>query len=380
MLDDVVIEIHWSNNPIPLDRLIEDADCVIEIPFGVFNPYPSSSQVTSVQGKTGEIQLSAADVQADPIGAAEQVKQELLLSMESISSAKLDKVDYEQHFRGVHDSYADLIANIPIAKDGDYAHIKESQNFGRLSAIWSGTAGVWNISGINIGSNTDEVPEGNLNLYFKAQRVLDVVLNGFDASISTTVTAADKIGFAIGKLQGQISKFIADFQKNVRNTLLENLVFTDSSKIKNGDSIEKSLGKLQAQFDVSPSSATWYNAKTIGTIHRDIDKEWTQIEFAKINGMLWIRGRVYGSISPAVPWVSLTNSNWYLNAPLTPTSGNSIPFSFLGVQQATGGPLIHHQFFGAQSTFYGLSISIASSFADKYVFINPTCLGELVVK
>ncbi|QHH96677.1 hypothetical protein [Acinetobacter dispersus] len=387
---DIVLEVHWSNNPMPINDLIENPEFVFDLPLGFFTGL--DAPVTSVQGKTGSVELDAEDVGAEPAGSVAQAIDELQpqfadinddlssihLQIDSLSDNKLDKVDYIQHWRGVHGSYAELVAAIPIGNDGDYAHIEASQNFGRLSAIWSGIAGVWNISGINVGSNTDEMPEGNLNLYFKTDRVLSTLLAGF-SPVNSVISAADTIAQGFSKAQGQISNIINTFAENVRNTLLSGIVFTDKTKVKATDSVEKAVGKLQAQLDDSPAAVTWYNAKTIGTIHRDIDNAWTNIEFAKINGMLWIRGRVYGAISPSIPWVTIANSSWYLNAPLTPTSGNSIPVSFLGVQQATGGPLIHHQFYGAQSTFYGLSFTITSSFTDKYVFINATCLGQLAV-
>lgn len=387
----IVLEVHWSNNPMPVNDLIENPDFVFDLPLGFFTGL--DAPVTSVQGKTGVVELEAEDVGAEPAGSVAQAVGELQpqfadinddlssihLQIDSLSENKLDKVDYIQHWRGVHGSYAELVAAIPIGNDGDYAHIEASQNFGRLSAIWSGIAGVWNISGINVGSNTDEMPEGNLNLYFKAERVLSTLIAGF-SPVNSVISAADTVAQGFSKAQGQISNIINTFAANVRNTLLSGIVFTDKTKVKATDSIEKAVGKLQAQLDDSPTSVTWRNAKDIGSIHANINNSWTLIEFAKINGMLWIRGHVFGSISPAVPWVTLVDPNWYLNVPLTPLAGNSIPFTFLGVQQATGGPLIQHQFLGAQSTFYGLSLDIASSFTNKYVVINPTCLGELVVK
>lgn len=339
----------------------------------------SGGKIESVNGKTdSDVVLDAADVGAEPLGSVQQAKDEIQPQIESLSENKLDKVDYVQHFLGVFPSKAALDAAHPTARPGDSADIDSGSGFDVMRAIWDDSDHKWVVREVGNASNTDQVPEGNTNLYFKSARVLATVLSGLNPT-NSVITAADTIVQGFSKAQGQISNIINNFAANVRNTILTGIVFTDKSKATSTDSIEKAIGKLQAQLN-DVAAPVWRNAKDIGTIHANINNSWTLIEFAKIDGMLWIRGWVYGAISPSVPWVTLADPNWYLNAPLTPTSGNSIPFSFLGVQQATGGPLIHHQFFGAQSSFYGLSLNIVSSFTDKYVFINPTCLGELVNK
>lgn len=156
--DEIIIEIHWSNNPIPINQIIDDADCIIEIPFGVFTPYPSS-MIQSVNGKTGAVNLNHVDVDADPTGAAAEVRQELETAITELSSSKLDKLDYIQHFRGLFSSYAALTVALPTALDGDYAHIDGGVNFGRMAAIWDGDDNKWMINEVHAALNTDEMPE-----------------------------------------------------------------------------------------------------------------------------------------------------------------------------------------------------------------------------
>jgi len=120
--EEVYIEIHWANNPIPIDEIVDSSNLIFEIPFGVFTPYPVSP-VNSVNGKIGDIQLTAADINADESGTAQNL-------FEALDEQKLNKIDYVQHFRGLYDSFADLIAAIPIGTDGDYAQTKNRKTLG----------------------------------------------------------------------------------------------------------------------------------------------------------------------------------------------------------------------------------------------------------
>lgn len=75
---DIVLEMHWSNNPIPLNQLVTEPDIIFDIPLGLFTSFNGATQsVNSVNGKTGYVVLNADDVGADQVGAANQVKSEL---------------------------------------------------------------------------------------------------------------------------------------------------------------------------------------------------------------------------------------------------------------------------------------------------------------
>jgi len=54
-------------------------------------------------------------------------------------------------------------------------------------------------------TNTDALPEGLVNLYFTAARVLATVLSGLSTATSAVITAADTVLSALGKLQAQIT-------------------------------------------------------------------------------------------------------------------------------------------------------------------------------
>ncbi|MCU4378288.1 hypothetical protein [Acinetobacter haemolyticus] len=238
---DIVLEMHWSNNPIPLDQLVTEPDVVFDIPLGLFTSL--GSPVKSVNGKSGEVVLNAGDVGADQAGTAQAV-------LETLDTQKLDKVDYVQHFRGLFSSYAALVSALPVAIDGDYAHIDSGSGFDRMVAIWDGDDSKWIVNAVNVGSNTDEVPEGSTNLYFTSERVRQTTLNGLDTSNLAQISPTDTVVQALGKAQGQINK---------------------------------------------AWSANWVNVETIGTLFSAIDAH--DLQVAKIDGMLFFRGWFRNSTS-----------------------------------------------------------------------------------
>ncbi len=91
-------------------------------------------------------------------------------------SNKLDKADYQQHFRGVFISIEELSAIIDPMQ-GDYAHVDAGVGSATVMHSYDADDGVWReqkSTGVAI-SNTDELVEGNRNLYFTEQRVLNII-------------------------------------------------------------------------------------------------------------------------------------------------------------------------------------------------------------
>lgn len=167
-------------------------------------------------------------------------------------SGKLDRSEYIQHFKGVFTSSSALTTAFSTATDGDYAHIDSGSGFDRLVAIWDSSDSKWVINQANTVANTDEVPEGSQNLYFKQQRVLNTVLAGLGIGTPTEILATDNLIVALQKIQAQIKA----------------------------------------------SVPVWVKADQVGVIHPNIIPSITvgvntiYLEFAKIGGLLWMRGGV----------------------------------------------------------------------------------------
>ncbi|WP_372404920.1 hypothetical protein ACDW34_08615 [Acinetobacter piscicola] len=240
----------WSNDPLPVQEKIKNPDCVIDLTFG--NVLTLTTGVRSINNKTGDVILNAIDVGADSVGAARNVYDELSPKVDALIDNKLDKIDYVQHFRGLFSSYSALKSALTTALDGDYAHIDSGSGFDRMCAIWDSDDQKWKIIETNITANTDEMPEGSSNLYFRSERVRQTILTGLTNQTATDILATD--------------------------------------------SILTALAKLQAQMKV-PSKVKWYKADEVGEIPigtiipsvvlNDIT---INFEFSKIQGLLWARG------------------------------------------------------------------------------------------
>ncbi|RAR51692.1 hypothetical protein C7401_13652 [Paraburkholderia unamae] len=98
--------------------------------------------------------------------------------------------------------YANLAA-FPAA--GETGKIYVADDSGKIYR-WSGSAYI-EISA-SPGS-TDAVPEGATNQYFTPSRVLATVLTGLSTATNAVISTADTVLGALGKLQKQISEFIA---------------------------------------------------------------------------------------------------------------------------------------------------------------------------
>ena len=227
---------------------------------------------------------------------ANQAEIELALSQ------KLDRNEYNNHFKGVFKSYISLIEANIVAIDGDYAHIDGGQNFGRMAAIWDSDDEKWTINTVNVALNTDEMPEGESNLYFTAGRVQNTV-----KQMSTTDLK-----------EGSNLYFKAE---RVKNTQLLDLVEQNPTTILTDDTLIVAIPKIQAQLNTPKTNTVkWYKASEIGTLSNISDSvivngETVYLEFSKINGMLWMKGgfTCTKANSADIPFLTL-NSEWKLRA------------------------------------------------------------------
>ena len=117
-------------------------------------------------------------------------------------------------------------------------------------------------------TTSSDITEGT-NLFFTEDRVNQTVLTGLDISTATPALATDQLLAAIGKLQAQIN-------------------------------------------NIAPP--VWVDASSIGTTHG----AFTGLQFAKINGLLWVRGSFsnIAYISAGTNLFLLTDPTYRLDIPL----------------------------------------------------------------
>lgn len=396
---DVVLEMHWSNNPIPLDQLIECPDYIFDIPLGLFTSL--EPQVKSVNDKDGDVVLNAADVGADVAGSAEAVQQNLNTEVDTLNSqldsllADLNSLSGTVETKASAASVlqalstkADLIngiipaAQLPSFVDDvlEYESWNQFPSVGEAGKIyvdttenktwrWSGsTYVIIGGGGVALGetaatayrgdrgkaaydhsisqgnphnATTSDIPEGN-KLYFTDDRVRATALSGLNTASAVPVTSADNILQAAGKLQAQI----------------------DAQKV------------------------TWVKANTVGTVHPGIFVANDFIELARINGMLWIRGFFKNTnhiIYESQPVFLRINDPAYKI--LQRISSTLIMFRITAlspVNQSTtigfyAGLCIDASSASTSSQYFNILNTTLNPPSDFY-YIPPTCLGELVIK
>jgi hypothetical protein len=157
------------------------------------------------------------------------------------------------------------------------------------------------------------------------------------------------------------------------------------------DTLGQMLGKLQAQINNSKSSGgvTWVKANTVGTVHPSIPDNNNFIEFAKINGMLWIRGFFkntnYIQYDGYPHFFLITDNSYKIIQRITPTSLLiNIPIKSIRNVNATIAFLTNGKCIDASTTstsnqYFSLMGTTLYPPSDFY-YIPPTCLGELVIK
>jgi|GEM_PF-6497631 len=369
----------------------------IALKFNTGSIVVTGGNVESVNGKTGpSIILDATDVSAEPAGAVQQAKDEIQPQINelnnevdliqpqlvNLSENKLDKVDYVQHFLGVFPSKAALDAAHPTARPGDSADIDSGSGFDVMRAIWDESDQKWVIREVNNAQNTDQVPEGNTNLYFKTERVLVTLLSGFNP-VNAVVATTDTIIQALSKLQGQIS----NTQNVVRGTILTGLTTAIGGQISSTDTLLQALGKLQNQLTVQ-AIPTWFDFATFGTVSPNLTN--VDIQLARWAGMLWIRGsfQVSTSINQYAPILTLTGQQYKVwanrgSSPATPrVNGMLNIWTDSGIlkqlQFISDGVVTNNIQAGLYNQHFDVQTGIGLLASDGYFIIPPTPLGKLV--
>lgn len=217
-------------------------------------------------------------------------------------------------------------------------------------------------------STTSDITEGT-RLYFTEPRVRSTVLTGLVLQ-NAPVVDTDNIVTAHGKFQGQLNNktslalgntsttalagnsttsAVAEgsnlyfTEARVRATALTGFVTTNSTPIVATDNIVTALGKAQGQLNTL--GATWVSVFSLPGVEvsTSVDAPNSSFQIAKIDGSIWIRGRVrfkanalagatlftiYPPYSPDVSWFPY---GWtFQRSTLFGDSNTSISFDFVG--------------------------------------------------
>lgn len=202
--------------------------------------------VDSVNGQTGVVVLDTDDI-------AEGVSNLYFTNGRAAAAAPVQTVDGQAGAVSLSSSYAPL----SHVGAGGAAH---------SNAVAEGAAGFMTgadktkLDGIAAGatanSNTDSLAEGPTNKYFTETRVLATLMAGFTLIAGGTVSAADSLLVAVGKLQKQINDLFSGKQ--------DTLVSGTNIKTVNGESLLGAGNLAIAGGGASlPAVQTFTGAKTL---------------------------------------------------------------------------------------------------------------------
>ena len=178
-------------------------------------------------------------------------------------------------------------------------------------------------------TTTSDINEGT-KLFFTEDRARQTVLTGLDTSTATPALATDQLLAAIGKLQAQIN-------------------------------------------NIAPP--TWVNASSIGTTH----PSFVNVQFAKIGGLLWIRGYCNNAtvVGAGTTLFLLTNPSYHLDIPATFMS--PIVLGEIKVFNRDYGSSKLIQLKNVVNSANKFLLHNSTNFtADEYNQIQPVALGRLL--
>lgn len=178
-------------------------------------------------------------------------------------------------------------------------------------------------------ATTSDIPEGN-KLYFTEDRVNQTVLTGLNTNTATPTLATDNLLAAIGKLQAQIN---------------------------------------------SIATPTWVDAASIGTIL----PAFTNVQFAKINGLLWIRGYCNTAAyrGAGTTLFLLTDPSYHLDIPATVASPVALGEIKVFNKDSGASKLIELKNVPNNANKFSLHNSTIFT-ANEYFQIQPVALGRLL--
>ena len=125
---------------------------------------------------------------------------------------KLDASAYNQHYKSVYLTIAELETAHPAATAGDYALVDAGNGQDAIFYIWDSSDTKWVSSGSAVLSTTDSLTEGSTNLYWTNNRSINAVLTGF--SSASGITSSYNIQSAIQKLANSTGTIKFDIVTN----------------------------------------------------------------------------------------------------------------------------------------------------------------------
>ena len=360
----LILKGYWSNNPIPVDEVIQNPEIVLRVPVGMV-------------GITADINKAYVDEQDSLLS------NEFTTGLQTLDDKKANAIAVSQALG----TKADLVNGV----------IPASQLPSFVDDVLEGTY-VDPVTFNDLAGNP-YTPEGgkiyvdvNLNTNYRWSGMLFVTTGGGGVSLGETAATAyrgdrGKIAYDHSQSQGNphntstsdINEGTKLFftESRVNQTVLTGLNTSTATPALATDSHLAAIGKLQAQIN-SIAPPMWVSAASIGTVAPSL----TGMEFAKIDGNLWVRGRYQSvnALAGSTILFTLTNAEYRIETP--ESSGADLLIGQVQVSTNFTSPQ-YLEFLGlVNPNCYYFKFRNKGTFNQvpppNYAVIQPTPIGKLL--
>ena len=439
----ISLKVFWNNEPLPLEGITKPSQVIVQVPFGALITDPAykpvDNVVTSINGKTGVVLLQAKDITIESGVSVEEkladtidietnrlnlLKKADLIDLETTQEkvelnrlALLSKADITAlaMLAALVDTKADqqyVNEQIAAISDGDEAIIASIQEISNALAenddllealeytvanhvrFDVATQALTSLQKSNARTNI-----GAEELGVAAMLVAQVTVQSIGAATAAqgakANTALQSADVAPVALSGLFSALLG--QNKIFDVVHSAYIDGTNSVITATDTLGQMLGKLQAQIKNIPKTE-WVRADKVGTIHANITPSVTvgantiYLEFAKIDGLLWVRGGFTlkgaamsaGSPNYITAGIVTFNNGYKMQA--IDTGGAMTNISVQPNGYSSEGNVIRSLFWSDRvSTTKAQSLTAVQSFvvasnllANTNIRLMPSCIGVLI--
>lgn len=372
----LVLDIHWNNNPIDIEDKVENTGLLIEVPLGVllnvgggsdpqlrqeFETFKTeqenvqqqkadktyvdqqdsilSDEINAVKAiaNTNELKISTKANQADLEVAAQQIETNRLAILTKADISALAQlallVDTKADQAYVNQQIATLVGSAPEALNTIYELAAAIQNEAGL--IDSLNQAVANRVRFDIATQAlTEIQKQNARTNIDAEKIgtaqqlisqitaqsIGAATTAQGAKADTALQSADVAPVAITGLFSSLAS-----QNKIFDVLFNNYVLGANAEITAADTLGQMLAKLQAQIKNISSSGSgssgfnWVNADQISGLTMDSPVQHHSLKFAKKDGILWVCGslRAQGAANTSTKFFNISNSAYMVEQHVT---------------------------------------------------------------
>ncbi len=339
--------------------------------------------------QTNELKISTKTDQSDFEQAQQQIEQNhlALLTKADIQALAMlaQLVDTKADQAYVNQQIANLVGSAPAALDTIYELAAAIQN--EQSIIESLNQSVANRVRFDVATQAlTEIQKENARTNIGAEKIgtaqqlvsqitaqsLGAATAAQGAKADTALQSADVAPVALSGLFSSLSG-----QSKIFDVVYGTYALGSNSVLAATDTLGQMLGKLQAQINAKANEPVWVNGSMVGISQPSVVEN--KIEFAKINGNLWIRGSFrHTSLTSGTNIFRVTNIAYLIQDDFVWTA--SYDRAILSRCNTSVGDSANQTLKYVVFNDGSQIIQAADASGDTYgIFkvIQPTCLGRL---